>query len=558
VTKRFAPLAGAALALVLAACGPTAATPVASTSNQPGSRPAVPASGAGPWFAPAPANAHDLLALVEPNAAWGHAAAATSVFQLSASSIAALSDGDLSTLVTGLKRLGLPIAVLVPALTPVSGCGQILGSPDATAAPDLLRRVKAAGGSVRFIAMENPAFAGTQCHLSPMEIATNVGAWSTGVRAVFPGAAIGDAELVLDASAVSPYTDWMPAYQTVTGSPLAFLHLDLDWSQADWPTEVGQLSSLAQQAGAGFGVVDRGNVDDASDALWSTHAADRMAAVVSTNVHLDSPVFQSAAARSPRLLPETDDTSLTALLTRYAGTRSALMLDRPTTAPDGSQLVGARLADASGKAIAGASVDLTVRSLNAPGELTQYTATGTIPAGADRVIVGIRVATEGADAGPADLALYHVSFREGAAGKELVANPDFAAGMANWGTTNGDLVHPVPSDQGSGQMLHVADNPAQPLRINSDIFTVNPGSSYTVSFSARVTPVSRGYFTVLFIRGTELSRQVLRFTPAVVHQSAVSNANGRLQWQVSATALPAELDARYAGDRTRWPATAVS
>ena len=333
------------------------------------------------------------------------------------------------------------------------------------------------------------------------------------------------------------------------------MHLDLDWSQADWPTQVGQLAAVAQQAGAGFGVVDRGNVDDTSDALWSVHAADRMAAVAATGAHLDSPIFQTAAARSPRLLPETDDTTLTALLTRYAGIRTALTLDRPTTAPDGSELVGAKLADASGKAIAGATVDLTVRSLNAPGELAQYTATGTIPAGADRVIVGIRVATEGADAGPADLALYHASFREGALGKELVANPDFAAGMANWGTTNGDLVHPEPSDRGTGQMLHVADNPAQPLRINSDIFTVTPGATYTVSFSARVAPVSRGYFTILFIRGTELSRQVLRFTPAVIHQSAVTDATGRLQWRVPAAALPAELDARYAGDRTRWPAS---
>ena len=167
VTQRFAPLAGAVLALALAACGPSAATPVASTSPSAGSHPAVPATGAGLWFAPAPANAHDLLALVEPNAPWGHAASATSVFQLSASSIAALSDADLATLAIGLKRLGLPIAVLVPALTPSPAAGQVAGSPDATAAPDLLRRVKAAGGAVRFIAMEESGVRGNSVPPEP-------------------------------------------------------------------------------------------------------------------------------------------------------------------------------------------------------------------------------------------------------------------------------------------------------------------------------------------------------------------------------------------------------
>jgi hypothetical protein len=558
VTNRFWPLAGATLALVLAACGPSAATPVATTDKPTGGR-TVAASGAGIWFAPAPAKAHDLLALVEPNAPWAHAAAATSVFQLSASSIAALSDADLATLVSGLKRLGLPIAVLVPALTPVGGCGQIPGSPDATTAPDLLRRVKVAGGAVRFIAMDSPAAAGTQCRLSAMEIATNVGAWSAGVRAVVPGAPIGDAEPVADASAVSAYADWMPAYATVTGSPLAFVHLDLDWSQADWPTEVGQVAALAQQAGAGFGIVNRGNVDDTSDAAWSAHAADRMAAVASAGAHLDSPIFQSVAARSPRLLPETDDTTLTALVTRYAGTRSALTMDRPSPASDGSQLVGARLLDASGKPIAGATVDLTIRSLYAPGEFAQYTATGTIPAGVDHGVVGLRVGTEGADAGPADLMLYRASYQEGASGTERVANPDFADGIVHWGSsTNGDLLHIEPSDRGGGQMLHVADSAALPLRLISDSFSVTPGATYKVTFSARLTPISRGYFTILFIRGTEVSRAIIRFTPTVVHQSAVTDASGRLQWRVPASAFPAELDARYPGDGTRWPASVTA
>lgn len=554
--NRWLPFAGATLAVLLGACGPTAAAPSTATGKP---RPSVPASGAGIWFAPTPADPHDLLALAESNALWTRAAATTAVFQLSASSVSAMSGADLATLGTGLNRTGLPVALLVPALTPVMGCGQVAGHVDASAAPDLLRRMKSAGMPVRFVVMDQPAAAGSACHLSSMEIATNVAAWTASVRALVPQVAIGDAEPLSQAADMSAYAAWMPAYATVTGSPLAFLHLDIDWSLAGWTSQVVPLQQSGQQNGTALGLVERGNPDDATDAIWSATAADRMAAIAASGVRPASTIFQSAGTRTPRLLPESDPTTFTALINRSTGTRSVLTLTQPTPATNGGQLVGGRLIDAAGAPIAGAPVDLTVRSLNAPGTYTSYGATGTVPAGISRALVGVRVAGEGTDPGAAELFLYHASFQEGGPANQRVQNPDFAAGMSNWGATpNPDLVRIEPSDRGTGQMLHITDAAPEFLALNSEPFPVTPGAAYTVRFDARITPVSRGYFTLIFLSQTEVSRLLWRFAPAVVVEHAVTDAAGRLQWQVPASAVPAEFGAHYAGDRTRWPASATN
>ena len=548
------PLAGVIAALLLSACA-QAAAPLASTAKT-ARRPAVTATGGGAWFAPEPASPHDLLTLADTNA-WSKAAAATAVFQLSGRSVAALSDSDLATLATGLKRSGLPVAVLLPALTTDSGCGLPAGSLKPAAAPDLLRRFQAAGGSVRFIVMDSPAFIGSFCNLGTADVAARVGAWSSSVRAVLPQVSIGDTEPLTTAADASAYAAWVPAYATASGSSLAFLHLDLDWSIGDWPAQAGPLATLAHQNGAGFGIVARGNVDDASDALWVANAADRMAAIASA-VRVDSTIIQSSPLRSPRLLPESDSATMTALVARVAGTRSVLTLDRPVTSPDGSELVGGKLVDPKGAPIAGATVELAVRSLNAPGDFAQLSASGIVPAGADRALVGVRVETEGADPGPADLAIYRLSYQEMPLRKESVPNPDFAAGQAGWGSANWDLARIEASDRGNGRMLHVADGQAQPLRINSDLFPATAGAAFTFTIEARIAPISRGYFAVIFVSGGEISRSIVRFNPSISHISAVTDARGRLQWQVPAAALPAELDAHFAGDADRWPAAAIS
>ncbi|MDQ6885343.1 MAG: hypothetical protein M3077_14085, partial [Candidatus Dormibacteraeota bacterium] len=79
-----------------------------------------------------------------------------------------------------------------------------------------------------------------------------------------------------------------------------------------------------------------------------------------------------------------------------------------------------------------------------------------------------------------------------------------------------------------------------------------------LSFSARLAPISRGYFALMFLGSSEQPRVILRFNPTVIQLRAVTDARGAVQWQVPATALPAELEARYAGDRAHWPALANS
>jgi hypothetical protein len=140
----------------------------------------------------------------------------------------------------------------------------------------------------------------------------------------------------------------------------------------------------------------------------------------------------------------------------------------------------------------------------------------------------------------------------------MVPDPDFPAGLASWRSTRLDLLGVEASDRGAGRMLHIADSSSQPLAMNSYLFPVTAGAAITFKVAARIAPVSRGYFAVIFVAGNEVSRTIVRFTPSITHIAAVSDASGRVRWQLPAASMPAELDAHFAGDVDRWPASVVS
>src|SRR5207245_4323720 len=49
---------------------------------------------------------------------------------------------------------------------------------------------------------------------------------------------------------VEAYESWMAAFESVTGSPFPFFHLDVDWvGRPDWPQAALQLEALAHDHG---------------------------------------------------------------------------------------------------------------------------------------------------------------------------------------------------------------------------------------------------------------------------------------------------------------------
>jgi hypothetical protein len=206
-------------------------------------------------------------------------------------------------------------------------------------------------------------------------------------------------------------------------------------------------------------------------------------------------------------------------------------------------------------------VELTVKVLDGPGLVAEYTITGTVPAGAIRSDVGFRVNTECGCQGTSDFSLYQVRYTEGEETASRVPNGDFVRGLDGWGAWGSGTIQLEPGDQDGGRMLHIQATPDQDAAINSAPFRVMAGAAYTLTFVARISPPSfgSGYFDITFQDdGAELTRERVQLAPALVRIAAViTDAQGR--YAINLKSLPRGnllLEANYAGNDQYWPAYA--
>jgi hypothetical protein len=191
----------------------------------------------------------------------------------------------------------------------------------------------------------------------------------------------------------------------------------------------------------------------------------------------------------------------------------------------------------------------------------EYTLSGIVPAGATEADVGYRVNLECGCSGPADFVLYEVRYSEGDETANRVPNPSFSRGYDGWGAWGEATWRLERSDQGAGRAQHVTAQPDQGAAINSAKFPTTPGSPFTVTFVARVSPESlgSGYFNLIFANGVnEIKRYTIPLEPAVVSLGeATTDQNGA--YQLEMPEMPASdviLQAWYAGDQDYRPAFA--
>jgi hypothetical protein len=196
-----------------------------------------------------------------------------------------------------------------------------------------------------------------------------------------------------------------------------------------------------------------------------------------------------------------------------------------------------------------------VTPLDGAGVVAQYTATGTVPAGAVKAIVGFRVNTEGGGPQASLFNVYGVDYRE-EGGFQRVPNSDFAAGSARWAIQGAATL--TPADRGAGQMVHVDATSGQQARLDSEPFAVTPGASYALTFTARVAPSASGsgYFMLVF--PVEVQRVSVPLTPATIDLGrAVTMSDGTFRVGVDTVGSDRVLvEAVYAGDAGHWPAVA--
>ncbi|MEZ4595607.1 MAG: hypothetical protein R3C32_01550 [Chloroflexota bacterium] len=524
--------AGRVTAVVLATCcaglaalpadGQTPAPSPSATvlSAPPSASPQVWFGPLDPWswdrFTPG-SGPHQFDDLFEPGAPWQTVADRVAVFLLNNVWIDSFaSDAELRTAVDALRSLHIGIWTEAGQLTetPTCNASTLEGFSGAEPARATLQRLRDAGGTLDAFGLEHGFDAATiydlRCRMTPDDIARDTARTVAAVRSVFPDVAIGSVETAnLDPELIAT---WLQAYRDATGEELGYFHLDPNYTIPDWAARAARIADVVRSRGIAFGITYAGDEADATDAAWLGHARARMLEYeVATGGSVDHAIFQSWHRHPARLLPETKRGTFTHLVAQYLRTRTSLTLVA------GRGRAGGALMEAGGPPVAGATVTLVALPTRGDGLVADYRVTGTVPQGATRAVVGLRINTECDCSGRVAMRLDAVSYREGHGTRDLVPNGSFAGGFVgwgSWGTARARLV-----GRGAATGLEVRATARQDYGLDSGAFRVRPGARFRATFTARVGPASagHGYFDVVFLgRDGEVRRFTLPLAPASI------------------------------------------
>ncbi len=308
------------------------------------------------WLAPQSlplpplARDEDFMQMFKPNAPWRVAGAHTQVFKLYGSFVAHATQPQISAIVADLKRRHIAIALESGVLDvpntprpPCGGLGLIEGYGTPAQAKRIASMIKAAGGEIRYLDMDEPFYYGHfsskphACH-SPIELLLQQAQPTIAAyREVFPDIVIGDTEptrFPAYADWQADLKEWLTGVRQVLGRPLAFVDLDIPWTDdgghvpgaalpshepADAITVYHALEGFKHRhLVGGIGLIEDGTPKDTTDAAWVHDARDHLQ-LLESQYHLrpEQQVFQSWMPHPSRALPETQPDTLTSLIDWY-------------------------------------------------------------------------------------------------------------------------------------------------------------------------------------------------------------------------------------------------
>jgi hypothetical protein len=458
--------------------------------------------------------------------------------------------------IEGIQNRGMALAMELGPLPESQGCGGGEGF-GGTYSLDLVRKVQRLGGRVDVVVLQSPYGHGhffdeheSACNWSLDKVAAETAEFIHRLREVEPGVVIGGLEPLWVGLNSTDFTDWFDAYEAAAGDQLAFFHLDVDWIRHDWAEVAREIETGAHARGIDFGVIYNGGVQARSDEEWAQATVDH--AYLYEQVvggEPDHVVLQSWHVYPNRILPDNDPTTLTGLVNRYFGERSEITAE--ATSGEGSLRLTGSLTTVGGQPIEGRMV--RVETIPLDGEPQTLVYEGTVPEGVETAEVGFRINTEGAGPGPADIGVYEVGYFEDGSEENLVEDPSFA-GLAEFEIPG---VTVVPSEIGEGSMLRLTATPEEEINLGSTAFPVTPGAGYRLTVTAEVPEDSAhaGYATVVFLRGDERARDILRLAPSAMPLADLATgSDGRFELEADLTPGRHRLRLVYQGDFNHWPA----
>jgi len=296
-------------------------------------------------------NAVDRMDMFRPDAPWKNAASHTQVFKFYANpafNVAPQMEVDM--VVADLKRRGIAIALEAGVITgepkprpPCGGWGLVEGYGPLAMHEVIARKIKKAGGNVKYIAMDEPLWFGHYfkggtprfpqpgCRSSIDEVIKLIAPALQVYIREFPGVAVGEIEppAVAQPNWQNDLTTWATDFRATLGRPLAFVHIDVGWANPDASqhlrTYYAYLQDLVRRRLLEkIGIIYNGNPNDPSDAAWVQAARDHVTiAERDFGLHPDQVVFQSWHVHPTHAMPETSPDTLTSLVNFYVARKSS-------------------------------------------------------------------------------------------------------------------------------------------------------------------------------------------------------------------------------------------
>lgn len=265
----------------------------------------------------------ELKSLFADPKSWEKARGHVNVFKVYSQTVDANTVPELATVFAFLRANGIALAMEAGVVNGgKAGCGQGIEGYGGEQVGDRAAKIKQAGGDLAYIAIDE-SFAGGHyhpegCHLDPETLALNVLQTYAAAKASFPGVEFGDIENLpgeVSAGSRDYLENFVVWYRTLNAGmdvPLAFFHLDADWTKPSWDGSIAAMREVLREGGTSFGIIVNGDNDARSAAEW-TRSNHRIVQTIKASragpfEHL---VFQSWNPFPAVLVPEEEPESLT-------------------------------------------------------------------------------------------------------------------------------------------------------------------------------------------------------------------------------------------------------
>jgi hypothetical protein len=314
---------------------------------------------------------NDYLSIFDPDAPWSGAYSGLQVFTISEYEARASPAAELQSIFAFLNTHHIALGLSAQLdLVGRDSAGNIYCGFGASYAlstntiTQAAQRIKDLGGNLQYVVADTTLYFGhfattgiaghpPPCQYTISQVAHNVALNVAAVKAVFPNVIIGDDTpinpnvLPDTAGYIAAIREYLADYEHETGSPLAFMMLDVSWGW-DWQPQFVAVVNALKQAGIKVGVyytdvgVDQNTV---SDTEWNTGALKHVVEVERYLGIVPDIGFPASWYNHPiQILPETAPSTQSYLLNQYVRWSNGQPMQEPLilsyVAGAGGQILG--------------------------------------------------------------------------------------------------------------------------------------------------------------------------------------------------------------------------